>query len=43
MYCDVNCAFDIFLDPAEFQAAVKWWLGMNSSVSQRAHTAPISL
>ena len=22
----------VHLDPAEFQAAVKWWLGMNSSV-----------
>ena len=22
----------LHLDPAEFQAAVKWWLGMNSSV-----------
>ena len=29
----------LHLDPAEFQAAVKWWLGMNSSVGvQCAHS-----
>ena len=32
----------LHLDPAEFQIAVMWWLGMNSSIQSVCHSAPIS-
>ena len=33
----------LHLDPAEFQIAVMWWLGINSSTQSVCPSAPISL